>query len=165
MVQVTESVGTVQNGSIKAVTGSGIASMSDASMDFQPRIDEPSKPKPSPKTSSVNSATGTLKCCQVPKVSTNLTSTILAPCLRAMSITLRAEAEAPAPLACLAGFVKVILVPAPGAAAKREPLLASLTLACFGIIVCFFVSWEKNAALNGAIETQRSRLSAVCYAP
>ncbi len=31
---------------------------------------------------------GTLKCCQVPKVSTNFTSTILAPCLRAISITL-----------------------------------------------------------------------------
>ena len=38
---------------------------------FQPRMEEPSKPKPSSKTSSVNSAMGTLKCCQVPKVSTN----------------------------------------------------------------------------------------------
>src|SRR3954471_6432893 len=73
---------------MKAVEGSGIASMSDASIDFQPRIEEPSKPKPSAKTSSVNSAMGQLKCCQVPKVSTNLTSTILAPCLRARSITL-----------------------------------------------------------------------------
>src|SRR6188474_2844044 len=90
MVQVTESVGTPQKGSMNAVDGSGMASMSEASMDFQPRIEEPSKPKPSSKTSSVSSATGTLKCCQVPKVSTNLTSTIFAPCLRARSMTLLA---------------------------------------------------------------------------
>src|ERR1700722_4927890 len=88
MVQVSDKVGTAQKGSMKAVAGSGMASMSEASMDFQPRMEEPSKPKPSEKTSSVNSENGTLKCCQVPKVSTNLTSTIFAPCLRAISITL-----------------------------------------------------------------------------
>ena len=55
MVQVSDSVGTAQNGSMKAVAGSGMASMSEASMDFQPRMEEPSKPKPSAKTSSVNS--------------------------------------------------------------------------------------------------------------
>src|SRR5690349_22921681 len=91
MVQVTLSVGTAQNGSMNAVAGSGIASMSDASIDFQPRIEEPSKPKPSSKTSSVNSPMGQEKCCHVPKVSTNFTSTILAPCLRAISMTLRGE--------------------------------------------------------------------------
>src|SRR2546425_12978821 len=88
MVQVSERVGTAQNGSMKALAGSGMASMSEASIDFQPRIEEPSKPMPSVKTSSVNSAIGQLKCCQVPKVSTNFTSTILAPRLRARSITL-----------------------------------------------------------------------------
>src|ERR1043165_8324777 len=88
MVQVTLRVGTAQNGSMKAVEGSGMASMSEASIDFHPRIDEPSKPKPSSKTSSVNSPMGQEKCCQVPKVSTNFTSTILAPCLRARSMTL-----------------------------------------------------------------------------
>src|SRR5882724_10413545 len=87
MVQVSERVGTLQNGSMNAVSGSGIASMSDASMDFQPRIEEPSKPKPSSNTSAVNSLTGTLKCCQVPKVSTNLISTILAPVFLASSST------------------------------------------------------------------------------
>src|SRR3954469_3181366 len=87
MVQVTLSVGIAQNGSMKAVDGSGMASMSEASIDFQPRMEEPSKPKPSAKTSSVNSAIGQLKCCHVPNVSTNLTSTILAPCLRAISMT------------------------------------------------------------------------------
>src|SRR5689334_24943542 len=87
MVQVTLRVGTAQNGSINAVEGSGMASMSDASIDFHPRIDEPSKPKPSSKTSSVNSPIGQEKCCQVPKVSTNFTSTIFAPCFRAISMT------------------------------------------------------------------------------
>ena len=38
MVQVSDSVGTAQNGSIKAVSGSGMASMSEASMLFQPRM-------------------------------------------------------------------------------------------------------------------------------
>ena len=57
-------------------------------MDFHPRMEEPSKPSPSAKASSVNSAIGTVKCCQVPKVSTNFTSAILAPCLRAVSNTL-----------------------------------------------------------------------------
>src|SRR5512132_1390252 len=88
MVQVSDSVGTAQNGSIKAVLGSGMASMSEASMDFHPRMEEPSKPKPSANTSSLNSAMGQLKCCQVPKVSTNLMSTILAPCFFASSTTL-----------------------------------------------------------------------------
>src|SRR5438093_2804196 len=87
MVQVTLSVGIAQNGSMNAVVGSGMASMSEASIDFQPRIEEPSKPKPSANTSSLNSAMGQLKCCQVPKVSTNLMSTILAPCFLASSIT------------------------------------------------------------------------------
>src|SRR5213596_1490161 len=88
MVQVRDKVGTAQNGSMKAVAGSGMASMSEASMDFQPRMEDPSKPKPSSKTSSVNSPVGTLKCCQVPKVSTNFTSIIFAPCFLAISITL-----------------------------------------------------------------------------
>src|SRR6266850_1906894 len=88
MVQVNDKVGTAQKGSIKAVSGSGMASMSEASMLFQPRILDPSKPKPSLKTSSVNSRIGQLKCCQVPKVSTNLMSTILAEDFFANSSTL-----------------------------------------------------------------------------
>src|ERR1041385_7868267 len=87
MVQVSDNVGIVQKGSIKAVLGSGIASMSEASMLFQPRMLEPSKPKPSSEISSVNSPMGQLKCCQVPKVSTNLMSTILAPLFLASSNT------------------------------------------------------------------------------
>src|SRR6266850_698122 len=87
MVQVRLNVETAQNGSMNALEGSGMASMSEASIDFQPRMEEPSKPKPSSKTSSVSSPIGQLKCCQVPKVSTNFTSTILAPCFLAISMT------------------------------------------------------------------------------
>src|SRR5437762_13294854 len=88
MVQVSDRVGTAQNGSTNAVLGSGMASMSDASILFQPRMLEPSKPKPSLKTSSVNSRMGQLKCCQVPTVSTNSMSTILAAVFVANSSTL-----------------------------------------------------------------------------
>ena len=88
MVQVRLNVGTAQNGSMNAVSGSGMASMSLASMLFQPRIEEPSKPTPSVKDSTVSSVIGMLKCCQVPKVSTNLMSTILAPLSRASPSTL-----------------------------------------------------------------------------
>src|SRR5215471_2886082 len=88
MVQVSDNVGTAIKGSIKAVSGSGMASMSEASMLFQPRMLEPSKPRPSLKEASSISLIGMLKCCQVPKVSTNLTSTILAPFFFAISNTL-----------------------------------------------------------------------------
>src|SRR5207247_9329674 len=70
---------------MKAVAGSGRASMSEASMDFQPRMEEPSKPRPSLKESSFNSLKGRVKCCQVPKVSTNFTSAILAQAFLAIS--------------------------------------------------------------------------------
>src|SRR5215207_6562786 len=137
MVHVSERVGAAQNGSMNAVTGSGMASMSLASMDFQPRMEEPSKPKPSSKTSSVNSPRGTLKCCQVPKVSTNLTSIILTPSLRAISMTLRAEAEAPAPFPVLDGLEMVMF----GGVIRREDAsnlalpLDAFEVICFAIIV------------------------------
>ena len=44
---------------MNAVAGSGMASMSEASMLFQPRMVEPSKPSPSVKISSVSSRIGT----------------------------------------------------------------------------------------------------------
>src|SRR5437773_9643608 len=87
MVQVSERVASAMNGSMKAEFASGMASMSEASMDFQPRMEEPSKPRPSEKESSASSEMGMVKCCQVPKVSTNLMSTILAPAFWAVSIT------------------------------------------------------------------------------
>src|SRR5271156_898068 len=106
MVQVSDKVGTAQKGSMKAVAGSGMANMSEASMDFQPRMEEPSKPRPSAKESSFNSDMGTVKCCQVPKVSTNLISTIFAPCLRAISITLLG-------LLIIISVVHLMLLPVP----------------------------------------------------
>src|ERR1041385_5779767 len=87
MVHVRERVASAMNGSMNALAGSGMASMSEASMDFQPRMLEPSKRRPSLKESSASSAMGMVKCCQVPKVSTNLMSTILAPDFLAVSIT------------------------------------------------------------------------------
>ena len=62
-----------------AVFGSGISCMSDASMPFQPAIDEPSKAWPPVNLSSSKAETGTVTCCSLPRVSvkrksTNLTS-------------------------------------------------------------------------------------------
>ena len=66
MLQMSESVGSAMNGSMVAVLGSGTTSMSDSLIACQPRMDEPSKPKPSSKMSSVSSASGMVKCCQMP---------------------------------------------------------------------------------------------------
>src|SRR5205085_3313399 len=62
-----------------AVVGSGMSSMSDASMPFQPAIDEPSNAWPDVNLSSSNADRGTETCCSLPRVSvkrksTNLTS-------------------------------------------------------------------------------------------
>ena len=62
-------------GSMNAVAGSRISSMSLDSIDFQPRMDDPSKPTPASKVSSSNSAMGMHQCCQVPRKSQNLIST------------------------------------------------------------------------------------------
>src|SRR5262245_33448211 len=49
--------------------------MSDALIGCQPRIEEPSKPRPSSKSASSYSLIGIVKCCQVPSRSMNLKST------------------------------------------------------------------------------------------
>src|SRR3972149_2893085 len=72
-------VGTAVNGSMTAVAGSGNSSMSDSSIHWKPRMDEPSKPIPSSKSSSLSSATGIEKCCHRPGTSMKRRSTILAP--------------------------------------------------------------------------------------
>src|SRR5437762_887637 len=74
MLQISDSVGSAQNGSITAVVGSGITSMSLAWIGCQPRIDEPSNPSPSSNTASSISLGGTVKCCQIPRKSLNLKS-------------------------------------------------------------------------------------------
>ena len=47
---------------------------------WKPRMLEPSNALPSTNVSTSNSCSGTVKCCQVPGMSTNLRSTIFAPC-------------------------------------------------------------------------------------
>src|SRR5438874_1244541 len=56
-----------------------MSSMSDSWISWNPRMDEPSKPNPSSKASSVNSDAGMEKCCIKPGRSQNRTSTTAAP--------------------------------------------------------------------------------------
>src|SRR6185312_10202325 len=75
MLQVSESVGTVRTGSMKAVDTSGSSSMSLSLMAWKPRMEDPSKPSPSRIIGSSRVAAGIEKCCQVPGRSQNFTST------------------------------------------------------------------------------------------
>src|SRR5438270_5333919 len=77
MVQINESVGSALKISIQAVAGSGMTSMSEAFMTFQPRMLDPSNPRPSVKISSLYSVSVVVKCCHVPGRSVNLKSTSL----------------------------------------------------------------------------------------
>src|SRR3989442_1502470 len=65
-LQISTIVGTAVKGSIWADVGSGISSMSDSSIDWNPRIEEPSNPRPFSKMSSLSSDTGIEKCCHRP---------------------------------------------------------------------------------------------------
>src|ERR1700693_743054 len=87
MLQIKESVASFMNGSRMPVSASGTTSMSLAWIGIHPRIDEPSKPRPSSNTSSVSSASGMVKCCQRPRKSMNLRSTITAFLSRAYPMT------------------------------------------------------------------------------
>src|SRR5712675_2049590 len=69
--------GSSVNGSMRAVDGSGISSMSEAWMPFQPAMDEPSKACPSSNFSLLKCFTGTVTCCSLPRVSVNRKSTNL----------------------------------------------------------------------------------------
>src|SRR5947209_16285642 len=77
MVQINESVGSALKISIQAVAGSGMTSMSEALITFQPRMLDPSNPSPSVKMSSLYSVSVVVKCCHVPGRSVNLKSTSL----------------------------------------------------------------------------------------
>src|SRR5947209_14224456 len=79
MLQTRLKVGTAVKGSMMAVVGSGITSISLSLIVWNPRMLEPSNGTPSENISSFNSRTGTLKCCQDPGRSVNLRSTIFAP--------------------------------------------------------------------------------------
>src|ERR1700694_1415531 len=64
-----------KNGSIVAVTGSGIRHMSDSLIAFQPAIDEPSNIRPSAKVSSSIMPTSNVTCCHLPRGSVKRKST------------------------------------------------------------------------------------------
>src|ERR1700732_4143144 len=66
-----------KNGSIVAVTGSGIRHMSDSLIAFQPAIDEPSNIWPSAKVSSSIMPTSKVTCCHLPRGSVKRKSTYL----------------------------------------------------------------------------------------
>src|SRR3982750_4567399 len=70
-------VGSALKMSIQAGARSGITSMFEALITFQPRMLEPSKPRPSVKMSSLYSVSVVVKCCQAPGRSVNLKSTSL----------------------------------------------------------------------------------------
>ncbi len=76
--QTNETVGSAAKGSTIAVAGSGMSSMSDSSIPCQPRIDEPSNPRPSANESISSARMGIVTCCHVPSRSQNLRSTIFA---------------------------------------------------------------------------------------
>src|SRR3954471_17373938 len=66
MSQHNDRVGSSMNGSIMADSGSGRKIMSDALIGCHPRIELPSKKKPSLNDSSFSLATGIVVCCQIP---------------------------------------------------------------------------------------------------
>src|SRR5580700_5798773 len=66
-----------KNGSIVAVTGSGIRHMSDSLIAFQPAIEEPSNIWPSAKVSSSIMVTSKVTCCHLPRGSVKRRSTYL----------------------------------------------------------------------------------------
>jgi hypothetical protein len=57
----------------------GDSDMSDSWIAWKPRIDDPSKLRPSSKTDWSNEETGTVKCCMIPGRSQKRTSTIATP--------------------------------------------------------------------------------------
>src|SRR5271166_2744738 len=75
MLQMSVSVVSLQKGSIKAVSATGTTSMSDSLMATQPRILEPSKPRPSSKVCSSRASAGMVKCCHKPGKSMKRRST------------------------------------------------------------------------------------------
>src|SRR4051812_41541368 len=77
MLQIRVSVVSRQNGSMKAVSGTGLTSMSDSLIAFQPRMLAPLKPSPSSNVASSRFSAGIVKCCHWPGKSMNRRSTAL----------------------------------------------------------------------------------------
>src|SRR5580698_1975384 len=98
-------LGLAENGSITAVSGSGIRIMSDSLIAFQPAIEEPSNMMPSRKTSSSMVETCCAVCCHLPRGSVNRRSTYSTECSVSISSTF------PTPLAAPAGFLAMYCYP------------------------------------------------------
>src|ERR1700761_5583259 len=77
MSQVMTMVVSAKNGSIVAVTGSGIRVMSDSLIAFQPAIEEPANMVPSANMSSSTIETSKVTCCHLPRGSVKRRSTYL----------------------------------------------------------------------------------------
>src|SRR3954452_31229 len=75
--QVITMVVSAKNGSMVAVTGSGIRHMSDSLIAFQPAIEEPSNMVPSAKISSSTIEMSKVTCCHLPRGSVKRRSTYL----------------------------------------------------------------------------------------
>src|SRR5579871_1815747 len=75
--QVIINVVSAKNGSIVAVTGSGIRHMSDSLIAFQPAIEEPSNINPSANVSSSIMLASKVTCCHLPRGSVKRRSTYL----------------------------------------------------------------------------------------
>jgi hypothetical protein len=95
--QISESVGASVAGSRMAEVGSGMRSMSESWIACQPRIDEPSKPRPSSNADSSNARIGSVTCCHVPSRSQNFRSTIAARVSVAQSSASRASGNVSPP--------------------------------------------------------------------
>src|SRR5687767_8369010 len=77
MSQTIDMVGAEKNGSMQAVSGSGMSVMSDSLIAFQPAMDEPSNMTPSVNTSSSTIDTSKVTCCHFPRGSVKRKSTYL----------------------------------------------------------------------------------------
>src|SRR5215218_3201498 len=75
MSQTIDMVGAEKNGSMQAVTGSGMRVMSDSLIAFQPAMEEPSNMTPSANTSSSTIDTSKVTCCHLPRGSVKRKST------------------------------------------------------------------------------------------
>src|SRR5690242_1466180 len=154
MSHVSDNVGTCRQGSTKALAGSGKSSMSLSLIAWKPRIDDPSKPSPSLKTSSVSSFNGSEKCCHVPGRSQNFTSTTCTPASRARRITSVGDGLLPPFASLLVGSNVAVMCSIPlSLVGRRERVVkttkARLRARCDGL--------SQNAIAIGSGMAQGSR--------
>src|ERR1700742_271829 len=102
-------LGLAENGSITAVSGSGIRIMSDSLIAFQPAIDEPSNMMPSRNASSPIVETCCAVCCHLPRGSVNRRSTYSTELSLSILSTLLTSLLGPD--ATAAGFFAILIVP------------------------------------------------------